>query len=76
MLENLGKIVVLTGSQIPLENSITDARRNLIASMIIAKEVDMPEVVIFFNNKILRGNRSTKADNWGAPPKQLIYNII
>jgi len=66
MLENLGKIVVLTGSQIPLENSITDARRNLIASMIIAKEVDMPEVVIFFNNKILRGNRSTKADNWGV----------
>jgi len=66
MLENLGKIVVLTGSQIPLENSITDARRNLIASMIIAREVDMPEVVIFFNNKILRGNRSIKMDNWGV----------
>jgi hypothetical protein len=40
--------------------------------MIIAKEVDMPEVVIFFNNKILRGNRSSKADNWGTPPSCVV----
>jgi len=65
MLENLGKPVVFTGSQIPLDNSITDARRNLIASMIIAHEAEIPEVVIFFNNKIIRGNRASKVDSWG-----------
>jgi L-asparaginase len=66
MLENLGKVIVMTGSQIPLSNSITDARRNLIASMIVANEADIPEVVIFFNNKILRGNRASKIDSWGV----------
>lgn len=34
--------------------------------MIIAREVDIPEVIIFFNNKLLRGNRSSKVDNWGT----------
>jgi L-asparaginase/Glu-tRNA(Gln) amidotransferase subunit D len=44
---------------------ITDARRNLSVSMLIAGNYDIPEVCIFFNNALLRANRSTKRDNWG-----------
>ncbi len=36
--------------------------------MIIAKEAEIPEVVIFFNNKLLRGNRASKIDSWGDIP--------
>ncbi|KYQ88325.1 L-asparaginase I [Tieghemostelium lacteum] len=64
MLENLGKPVILTGSQIPFAELINDARRNLITSMIFAGKCDIPEVCIFFNNQLLRGCRSRKVDSW------------
>jgi L-asparaginase len=44
MLENLGKPIVLTGSMIPLCEVYTDARRNLIVSMLFAVSDDYPEV--------------------------------
>eukprot|EP01088_Endostelium_zonatum_P010970 TRINITY_DN2469_c0_g1_i1.p1 TRINITY_DN2469_c0_g1~~TRINITY_DN2469_c0_g1_i1.p1 ORF type:complete len:435 (-),score=49.14 TRINITY_DN2469_c0_g1_i1:80-1384(-) len=65
MFENLAKPVVITGSQIPINNVINDARRNLISSMVIAGSLEICEVVILFNGKIFRGNRTTKIDNWG-----------
>jgi len=55
----LTKPVVLTGSQIPLGNVRSDARRNLINAVEIATS-DCCEVGICFNDKFLRGNRSTK----------------
>ena len=60
MLEGLGKTVVLTGAQIPIGQARTDARDNLIGSIIIAGEGRVPEVCLYFGKKLLRGNRSTK----------------
>ena len=73
MLENLSKPVVLTGSQLPIGMLRTDGKENLITAIEIAaaRENDMPlvpEVCIFFENDLLRGNRTTKinAENFNA----------
>lgn len=60
MLENLNKTVVVTGSQIPLLELKNDAVDNLLGSLLVAGHFNIPEVLIFFSNKLLRGNRSTK----------------
>lgn len=62
MLENLGKPVVFTGSQIPLSEPYNDARRNLIMAMIFASRDTINEVTIFFHDRLLRANRSTKVN--------------
>ena len=61
MFENLSKPVIVTGSQIPLASLRTDARANLLNAMYIAAEHPLPEVSLFFDDKLLRGNRATKA---------------
>ncbi len=73
MLENLNKPVVLTGSQLPMGMVRTDGRENFLAAIEIAaaKEDDtsiVPEVCIFFQNQLMRGNRATKinAENFNA----------
>lgn len=73
MLENLSKPVVLTGSQLPMGVVRTDGRENFLAAIEIAaaKDDDMaivPEVCIFFQDQLLRGNRTTKfdAENFNA----------
>lgn len=74
MLENLSKPVILTGSQLPIGMLRTDGKENLITSIEIAtaKNSDgsavVPEVCIFFENHLLRGNRTTKinAENFNA----------
>lgn len=69
MLENLAKPVVFTGSQLPIGVARTDGKENLISSVEIASTKDagghplVPEVSIFFNSKLLRGNRSTKVSS-------------
>lgn len=60
MLQNINKPVILTGSQIPLCETRSDGRDNLITSMIIAGEGKVKEVCIYFGGSLLRGNRSTK----------------
>lgn len=66
MLENLAKPVILTGSQLPIGMLRTDARENLITAIEIAaaQRPDgtpyVPEVCIFFENHLMRGNRTTK----------------
>jgi L-asparaginase len=60
MLENLAKPVIVTGSQIPFCEVYNDARRNLIVSMIFASREDFLEVAVYFHDRLLRGNRSTK----------------
>ena len=62
MLENLGKPVIFTGSQIPLSEPYNDARRNLIMSLIFASRETIPEVSIFFHDRLLRACRSTKVN--------------
>ena len=65
MLENLGKTVVFTGSQIPFCHVYNDARRNLIVSIIFAANSECSEVCICFNDKILRANRTMKVNSVG-----------
>ena len=74
MLENLTKPVILTGSQLPIGQLRTDGRENLISSIELAtlhhadNRPMVPEVCIYFNGRLLRGNRSTKqnADGFNA----------
>ncbi|MBR5041618.1 MAG: type I asparaginase [Bacteroidales bacterium] len=71
MLENLGKSVIFTGSQLPVGRLRTDGKENLISAIEIAgaKTIDgkpmVPEVCVFFNSLLLRGNRCTKVDAEG-----------
>ena len=67
MLEGLAKPVILTGSQLPIGKLRTDGKENLITAIEIAAAYDeddkpiVPEVSVFFHDKLLRGNRITKA---------------
>eukprot|EP01120_Amphizonella_sp_Union-15-10_P002138 TRINITY_DN12293_c0_g1_i1.p1 TRINITY_DN12293_c0_g1~~TRINITY_DN12293_c0_g1_i1.p1 ORF type:complete len:409 (-),score=53.57 TRINITY_DN12293_c0_g1_i1:159-1385(-) len=65
MLENLKKPVILTGSQVPLYYYPTDALENLMGSIVLAAYYDIPEVCLYFSNKLMRGNRTTKIDALG-----------
>lgn len=60
MLKDLAKPVVVTGSQIPLCEVRNDARRNLLDALVVAAGSEIPEVVLAFGGKILRGNRAVK----------------
>jgi len=62
MLENLGKPVVFTGSQIPLVEPYNDARKNLIMAIIFACKDSVHEVTIFFHDRLLRACRATKVN--------------
>lgn len=62
MLENLGKTVIITGSQVPLAEWRTDAESNILGALLLSGHFVVPEVCLFFGNKLLRGNRSTKVD--------------
>lgn len=74
MLENLTKPVIFTGSQLPIGMPRTDGKENLISSVEIAATKDcdgnamVPEVCIYFDNMLMRGNRTTKvnSDNFRA----------
>ncbi|TWX73770.1 asparaginase [Colwellia sp. C1TZA3] len=61
MLENLTKPVIVTGSQIPFSQLRSDGQVNLLNSLYIAANFPINEVGLYFNNKLLRGNRSIKA---------------
>lgn len=71
MLDNLTKPVIFTGSQLPIGRPRTDGKENLISSVEIAAAKDshgrslVPEVCIFFNSQLFRGNRSTKMNATG-----------
>ena len=65
MLGNLGKPVVFTGSQIPIGVLRTDGRENLITAIEIAAAkrdgaAVVPEVCLYFQNRLFRANRTTK----------------
>ncbi len=73
MLENLNKPVIFTGSQLPIGMLRTDGKENLITAIEIAAAREngqplIPEVCIFFENSLMRGNRTSKynADNFNA----------
>lgn len=68
MLEGLDKPVIFTGAQIPLCQLRSDGRENIVTAMLIAAGGRVREVCIYFNGRLLRGNRSTKrsSDQFGA----------
>uniref|UniRef100_A0A3Q3VKH0 asparaginase n=1 Tax=Mola mola TaxID=94237 RepID=A0A3Q3VKH0_MOLML len=62
MCEHLGKPVILTGSQVPIYEIRNDGRDNLLGALMIAALYVIPEVCLYFYNKLYRGNRVTKVD--------------
>jgi L-asparaginase len=67
MLENLDKPVIFTGAQLPIGALRTDGKENLITSIVIAASKEygkpvVPEVCIYFESKLSRGNRTTKVN--------------
>ena len=74
MLPNFGKPVVLTGSQLPIGVLRTDGKENLLTAIEIAAKWDsgdpqrgplVREVVIYFGDELIRGNRAHKQDAEG-----------
>ncbi len=68
MFENLDKAVIMTGSQLPIGVLRTDGKENIITAVqIAAAKKDgnsvVPEVCIYFNSQLFRGNRTTKKDS-------------
>ena len=74
MLEDLEKPIIFTGSQLPIGMLRTDGKENLISSIEIAASKEsnghatVPEVCIYFESQLYRGNRTTKynAENFRA----------
>ena len=74
MFEGLTKPIIFTGSQLPIGAPRTDGKENLIAAVEIAAAKDgngyarVPEVCIYFDTILMRGNRTTKisSDNFRA----------
>ncbi|XP_078031168.1 60 kDa lysophospholipase isoform X2 [Epinephelus lanceolatus] len=62
MCEHLGKPIILTGSQVPIYEMRNDGRDNLLGALLIAGQFVIPEVGLYFHNKLYRGNRVTKVD--------------
>lgn len=62
VLENLGKTVIMTGAQIPLCEIRSDGRDNLVTSLLVAASDAIPEVCVYFGQRLLRGNRCRKVD--------------
>lgn len=65
MLEGLEKPVIFTGSQLPISEVRTDAKENFITALEIASakldgRARVPEVCIYFENKLYRANRTFK----------------
>jgi L-asparaginase len=60
ILRNTKKPIIVTGSQIPLCEIRSDGRENLITGLLLAAESEMPEVCLFFGNRVLRGCRAVK----------------
>ena len=73
LLKDLHKPVILTGSQLPIGTIRTDGKENLITAIEIAgaKEGNfprVPEVCIYFETQLFRGNRTRKynSENFDA----------
>lgn len=59
-LENLAKPVIVTGSQIPLSELRSDGRDNIITALYLAQTDFLFEVCVYFDQRLLRGNRAQK----------------
>lgn len=65
LLEGLNKPVILTGSQLPIGTIRTDGKENLLTAIEIAGAMEeggpvVPEVAVYFEYRLYRGNRTVK----------------
>lgn len=65
MMQNLAKPIILTGSQLPIGVIRTDGKENIITAIQIAADYNddvpvVPEVAVYFEYQLYRGNRSKK----------------
>lgn len=60
MLQGLRKPVIVTGAQVPMGEVRSDALQNLITALQLAACDEISEVALYFNQRLLRGNRSSK----------------
>ena len=65
ILQGLQKPVIVTGSQIPLSELRNDAQSNLVTAIELASSYNIPEVCLYFNGHLLRGNRASKMQATG-----------
>jgi len=65
LLQGLNKPVILTGSQIPLVELRNDARENIITALMLAATYPLPEVCLYFGDKLFRGCRTVKVNATG-----------
>ncbi|MCX6181122.1 MAG: asparaginase [Bacteroidetes bacterium] len=69
MFDDLSKAVIFTGSQLPISDLRTDAKENILTAIELACMTDaeeksmIPEVAIYFENHLFRGNRTIKANS-------------
>jgi L-asparaginase len=64
MLQDLNKPVVLTGSQMPISNMLTDGKINLYTAF-AAIDCNIKGISIAFNRKVIRGCRAVKVRTMG-----------
>jgi L-asparaginase/Glu-tRNA(Gln) amidotransferase subunit D len=65
MLENLGKPVILTGSQIPLAELRSDARENLITALLLAAHAPLYEVGLISSACCCAATARARLPRWG-----------
>lgn len=80
MLMNIPVPVILTGAQKPLSELRSDARSNFINAIELATSPEIKEVAIFFDDKLMRGNRTTKThinhyDAFASPNYPLLAQV-
>tara|TARA_R110002096_G_scaffold117211_8_gene253981 strand:- start:12526 stop:13554 length:1029 start_codon:yes stop_codon:yes gene_type:complete len=68
LLENVNKPIIFTGSQLPIGKIRTDGKENLITAIEIAASMEngspiVPEVALYFEYALYRGNRTTKVSS-------------
>ncbi|KCZ74861.1 hypothetical protein H311_04169, partial [Anncaliia algerae PRA109] len=72
LLEKFYKTIILTGSMRPFSEGKSDFLNNFISSIQLANNFHLPEVVVIFNERILRASRikkisSARMNAFGSP---------
>ncbi len=62
LMKGLDKPIVVTGAQVPLQQTRNDALRNMVTAMVVAATTKVPESTLLFDTKLIRGNRSEKVN--------------
>ncbi len=64
LIQNSAKPIVLTGSQQPIQMEITDAKKNLLDSIMYAADMESHGVCLIFDGKVIAGTRAKKTQSF------------